>query len=331
MYRYTLTMSFFKRLLRIRPRPKLSLIVVIFDMPQQAQKTLLSLSSHYQRGVSDADYEVIVVENSSANELGKATAQAIGANIRYFRREEQLPTPVPAAHFGVGKARAKLLGLMIDGARMASPGLVRQLINASRAHANGVINVPGYHLGDRVQQEAMASGYDEREEARLLESIDWPGDGYRLFDIACFSRSCVQGFLLPNAESNCLCLPLHVWHWLGGFDPAFTETGGGQANPDLYKRACEHPATRLIIIPGEGTFHQFHGGVTTGHPPAEREVHMQNHFEQYRSLRGEYYQPPQTPALLYGPVAENALRFMQCSVDNAARGNTAVNGAPGPT
>lgn len=324
-------MSLLKRLLRPLSlpiaRPRLSLVIVIYDMTAQAEKTILSLSNHYQRGVSENDYEVIVVENSSDNELGKTAAERFGGNIRYFRREEHRPTPVPAAHFGVGKAHGDMLGLMIDGARMASPGLVRQVLDAARLHANAVINIPGYHLGEKVQQEAMQSGYDEAEEDRLLESIDWPAQGYRLFDIACWSRSSGQGFILPNAESNCLCMPMHVWEWLGGFDPAFTETGGGQANPDLYKRACEHPDTQLVVIPGEGTFHQFHGGVTTGKPPEERDVHMQNHFEQYKSLRGSYYEAPQTTAQLYGPLPENAVRFMQRSLENAETRQQETKGA----
>jgi hypothetical protein len=296
-------------------KPRLSLIVVVYDMPEQARKTLQSLCTPYQRGVSANEYEVIVVENSSERPLGKSAALACGDNVRYFHREETLPSPVPAARFGVEKARGNLLGLMIDGARMASPGLVDTILRASLTDANAVVAVPGYHLGRTVQQEAMSEGYDQGEEALLLESIAWPGDGYRLFDIACFSRSGAVGFFRPNAESNCICMPRHIWDAVGGFDPAFTETGGGQANPDLYKRVCEHPGVDLIITPGEGTFHQFHGGVTTGTPPEERKIHMKNHFAQYRALRGESYSPPNKTARLYGSVPVNAMRFLQRSLE----------------
>ena len=306
-----------KRLLARNAGPRLSIVVVVYRMPEQAQKTLQSLALPYQQGVSETDYEVIVVENSSDQLLGKEAAEHQGENIRYFYREETQPTPVPAARFGVEQARAPFLGLMIDGARMATPGLVENVLKASLTHPCALVSIPGYHLGHEVQQEAIKSGYDATVEAQLLQRIRWPEDGYRLFDIACFSRSAGQGFFRPNAESNCLCLSRKTWDSLGGIDPRFTETGGGQANPDLYKRACEHADTELILIPGEGTFHQFHGGVTTGTPPAEREQHMHNHFEQYKALRGSYYHPPTTEPRLYGQVPAAAMRFLRRSVNRA--------------
>ncbi len=51
----------------------LSIVVVVHNMPEQASKTLHSLSSHYQRDVSEEEYEVIVVENRSTNNLDTAT------------------------------------------------------------------------------------------------------------------------------------------------------------------------------------------------------------------------------------------------------------------
>lgn len=298
-------------------KPKLSLIVVVYKMPRQAANTLYSLSPQYQQGVAEQDYEVIVVENSSPAPLGASGATQHAANVSYFYREENQPTPVPAALFGAAQANGDIIGMMIDGARMASPGLVHAILGANRTSPNVVVAVPGYHLGHQLQQEAVNHGYDETEEMRLLDSIAWPEDGYRLFDIACVSGSGKSGFFRPNAESNCLCMPRHIWDAVGGIDPRFTETGGGQANPDLYKRVCELPQTDLVITPGEGTFHQFHGGVTTGTPREEREQHMHNHFEQYKSLRGGYYKAPTTQARLYGKVPANAMRFMQRSVEIA--------------
>jgi len=324
-------MGILRRLFNSSPaRPLLSLVVVVYRMPAQAKKTLFSLSSQYQRDVAAADYEVIVVENASDQNLGREAAEQLGNNIHYFYREEDQPTPVPAARFGVEQSRAKLLGLVIDGARMASPGLVRQVLDASHLHPNPVIAIPGYHLGAQVQQSAMQSGYGELEEAKLLQGINWPSDGYRLFDIACFSRSSGAGFFRPNAESNCLCMRRHCWDATGGLDPAFTEAGGGLANPDLYKRVCEDPATELIMLPGEGTFHQFHGGVTTGTPPEERDQHMKNYAAEYQALRGEVFSPPQTRALLYGKIPDNALRFMQVSAEQALAQRASVAGSTNP-
>jgi len=314
-------MSLLKRLFgtKATATPRLSLVVVVYKMPRQASNTLYTLSPAYQRDVSADDYEIIVVENASSAPLGEAAATQYAPNVKYFYREETQPSPVPSALFGVEQARGDIIGMMIDGARMVSPGLIHTILGACRSSANAVVAVPGYHLGDKLQQEAVNHGYDEAEEMRLLDSIDWREDGYQLFDICCVSGSGKSGFFRPNAESNCLCMPRHIWDAVGGLDPRFTETGGGQANPDLYKRVCEHPLTDLIITPGEGSFHQFHGGVTTGTLSEERERHMQNHFEQYKTLRGSYYKAPTTQARLYGKVPPNAMRFMQRSVEIAHR------------
>ncbi len=81
--------------------PILSIIVVAYDMARQVQNTLLSLASGYQRGVAEADYEVLVVENDSANLIADDFIQSLPANFRYFHtstRELLLlhfsPTPI---------------------------------------------------------------------------------------------------------------------------------------------------------------------------------------------------------------------------------------------
>ncbi|MCZ6828482.1 MAG: hypothetical protein O7F73_02645, partial [Gammaproteobacteria bacterium] len=87
-------------------KPLLSLVVIVYKMPEQADNTLFSLSCLYQNGVSMDDYEVIVVENSSGQVLGRERAERHGKNFRYYCREEPLPTPVPATLFGVSVARS---------------------------------------------------------------------------------------------------------------------------------------------------------------------------------------------------------------------------------
>ncbi|MEZ5436418.1 MAG: hypothetical protein R3E67_07915 [Pseudomonadales bacterium] len=46
-------------------KPKLSFVVVVYNMPRQAMNTLYSLSARHQRNIVESDYEIIVIENSS--------------------------------------------------------------------------------------------------------------------------------------------------------------------------------------------------------------------------------------------------------------------------
>lgn len=289
----------------------LSIVVIVYKMPEQALKTLYSLSTAYQRGVSADDYEIIVVENKSDRVLDEAAVLELPGNFRYFLRDEKLPTPVFAVNFGAAQARGTHVAVVIDGARMCTPGVINYMLAATRLSPNAVTAVPGYHLGPELQQISVHKGYNQAVEAELLTSIGWPADGYRLFDISCLSGSCSSGFFKPIGESNCFLVPRHIFERLGGFDEGFTETGGGQVNLDFYKRAIELPETELVVLLGEGSFHQLHGGVTTDNKDDSREETMIAHFAQYTSLRGDPYSPPEKRAIFLGTVPDAALKFIR--------------------
>ena len=304
--------------LRQVSEPIVSIIVVIYDMPRQALNTLYSLGHAYQTGVRPDEYEVIVVENRSANCLPEADVQQLPENFRYLLRDETEPTPVHAVNEGARLARGRNICVMIDGARMVTPGVVAGLIRGHRISSTAVVTVPGYHIGSEVQQDAVESGYDEETDQSLVASTGWPDNGYGLFDIACFSESCAVGFFLPNGESNCISMPRRVWEVLRGCDPRFNLRGGGLVNLDLYKRACEFPGVQHVLLPGEGTFHQFHGGVTTGgDPKARRQALIAEIREQYRAIRGEDFTRPVTRPIFLGELPPQALRFMDISCANA--------------
>ena len=293
-------------------QPALSLVLVVYDMPDQAERTIASLSVPYQRGVVAADYEIIVVENESPDMLGPRRAEAAAPNVRYFAHQDAVPTPVGAANFGGQQARGAMIGLLIDGARMVTPGVVANILAARRLGPDVVVAVPGYHIGSQRQQDAAQDGYDERAEAELLAGIGWPEDGYRLFDIAVFSGTSRSGWFRPVHESNCLCLPRHLWEELAGLSPEFVSPGGGHVNLDFYRRALDHPRSVPVILFGEGTFHQFHGGVTTGGTDgAERQAIIDGAFEEYERVRGAGFRQPTKRAILFGAMPDQAAPFLK--------------------
>jgi hypothetical protein len=216
---------------------------------------------------------------------------------------------------------------MVDGARMLSPGVLRLTLDALRIDPRAAVAVPGYHLGDVPQQQAVDAGYGEAEERALLERIDWPRDGYRLFEIAALSESSREGFVLPSPESNFLALARSTWHALGGMDPRYDDDGG-YANHDLYKRVLEHPGTRCFMLFGEGSFHQYHGGATTGTPAAERQQICERIVAQDLRLRGAncHRTPPCCSAACTRPRI--ALSTGRCSARRPITAS-AVASAPG--
>ncbi len=294
--------------------PIISFILIVYDMPAQARNTVLSLLPDYQVEAYPKDYEVIIVENRSENLMDRGFIDSLPFNFHYFLREESLPSPVNAIQFGADKARGDNICLMIDGARLLTPGVIKNLLLGHQMSPSAVVTVPGYHLGRELQQEAVASGYGVKEERRLLRDIVWPEEGYRLFDISCFSGSSAPGYFLPNSESNCISIPRGIWEELGGCDVRFDMRGGGLVNLDLYKRACEYDGVLHVILPGEGTFHQFHGGVTTGgEESSRRDKFIEDSKAQYRQLRGAEYENPRTKPVYLGEIPPQAQRFVRYS------------------
>lgn len=306
-------------MLLFRRKPRLSIVLIVYKMPDQAEKTLLSLSPGYQRGVKAGDYEVIVVENHSDRLLGAERATRHAPNVRYFPRQETQRTPVHAINFGAAQARGSHVVIMIDGARMVSPGVVRQALDVFRMAPNAAVSAPGYHIGHKLQQVAVNEGYNEEVEAGLLQGINWPQDGYKLFDIAVLSGSCQGGFFQPNYESNFIGMSVKKWRALGGMNPRYDDFGGGNANLDLYKRLLESPNTPYYLLYAEGSFHQFHGGVTTGTLKDERARIYKQLDDQDIAIRGAANRkPPSVKPILFGSAHPSVYRFIRHSLDKVS-------------
>lgn len=296
-------------------RPIVSFVVIVYDMRAQAERTIQSLKASYQLDVSTQEYEVIIIENESANVMCQEFLRALPDNFSYHLRAENEPTPVYAVNYGAQLARGDNICVMIDGARLLTPGVVRNIILGHRLYKSAVVTVPGYHIGEQLQQDAIETGYGIAEDQALIRSIAWPEQGYCLFDIACFSGACAPGFFRPNSESNCISVSRKMWGKLGGLDERFNLRGGGLVNLDLYRRACEFPGAQHVVLLGEGTFHQFHGGVTTGgEARSVRAAFIEDIKAQYQEIRGVAYQSPVTTPTFLGALPRQVLRFVHSSI-----------------
>jgi glycosyltransferase involved in cell wall biosynthesis len=290
-------------------RYRLSLVVVAYNMARELPRTIRSLSPAMQQGLSPDDYEIVVVDNGSATAVNESACSQWGGNLRFNRMQNAQVSPSAAINFGLSKAHGELIGVMIDGARMASPGLMSNALRAASLCSRPVIASLGFHLGSEVQMQSVTKGYNQQAEDALLSTVDWPADGYKLFDISTFAGSSAQGWFHPIGESNALFLRKEEWRELGGFDEAFVSPGGGLVNPDTYLRACELPNSQLIILLGEGTFHQVHGGVATNALVSPwSEFH-----EEYMRLRGKPFAPPAARPWYFGQVPPQALKSIELS------------------
>ena len=287
-------------------RPAVSVVVAFHDMAREAPRTLHTLSAAYQRGVTVADYEVIAVDVGSEPPLAEGLVRAAGTNLRLLRFP-RTPSPAAAINAAVRQSVGEAVMICIDGARMLSPGILRLAAAAFRGFADPLVATVSWHLGPKPQHESMLDGYDQQAEDRLLESVDWRSDGSRLFRIAALATSSQAGWLGPIGESNCLVVRRQAWERLGGYDERFVSPGGGLVNPDFYRRACDLLGPPVILL-GEGTFHQFHGGVATN---ASRDIRpIRTFLQEYKAIRGVSFEPPAGPPTLFGGLVADGLPWL---------------------
>jgi glycosyltransferase involved in cell wall biosynthesis len=295
-----------------RQPPTISVVVVVYDMARELPRTLRSLSPTHQRDMKADEYEVIVVDNGSPQPVDPDLVAGFDGRLRVERIDPAPPSPARAANHGLRLAAGDLAGLVVDGARLASPGLLAEARRAACLAPRPVITAPAFHLGPVRHMQAAEAGYDQAAEDRLLAESGWEADGYRLFEISTPAGSWGRGLFGPAGESSSLFCHRAVWHELGGLDERFGLPGGGLVNHDVYRRACALQGVELIVLLGEGTFHQFHGGAATTRRHSWDEMHAE-----YLAITGDPHQPPGNPPLYMGPARPALLPLLERSARQA--------------
>jgi glycosyltransferase involved in cell wall biosynthesis len=293
------------------PEPLLSIVVILYNMRRESARTLHSLSPIYQHGVSAGDYEVIAIDNGSTEPLEAEDVRAVAPNFRYIFHDTASRSPVDAVNVGVNLARAANVMVCIDGARILSPGILQYSLMAFRAFAHPFVCTLGWHLGREPQPISVAKGYCQSIEDELLASVNWRTNGYSLFSISSLALSSKDGWFSEISESNCFGIAKTEFLNLGGFSTAFQIQGGGLVNLDFFSLACQTTHLEPVVLLGEGTFHQFHGGVSTNVPLAD---HPWPRFhEEYFRIRGKPYAPPNFRPHYLGHLPSEARRFLHVS------------------
>ena len=303
-------------------KPEVSVVVVVHNMAREAPRTLYSLSAAYQRNIGADEYEVIVVDNGSSPPFDPIVLDGLTGNFRLIRLDPAPTSPALAINRGLTAARGDIIGVMIDGARMVTPGLLHFARIGSRLYPRPVVATLGWYLGFDHQRWSIDAGYDPAQEDALLESIDWPNDGYRLFEIASLDGSSIDGWFMPIGKSTALFLRREMWAALAGVDERFDVPGGGFLNLDTFRRAAELPKSKPVILLGEGAFHQVHGGTASNSEFESFSESIAKWRDQYASIRGYPWSPPSVEEPTYlGVLPRAALaHFVRSAVEPASGG-----------
>jgi|CXWL01.1.fsa_nt_gi glycosyltransferase involved in cell wall biosynthesis len=286
-------------LFKRKPKPPgLSVIVVFFNMRREALRTLYSLTKKYQ-GLSDNNrYEVIAIDNGSSQPLSPTEVRSFGPEFSYQYVDTDNPSPCEAINRFVLDARFENVVVIIDGARILSPGIMRQSITALEMFSHPFIYTLAMHIGNKPQNYLVCEGYNQTVEDELLESIAWKSNGYILFSVSSVALSSKRGFFSRLTESNCFVIKKDDFIKMGLFQSKFKSPGGGLCNLELFNRVNGAEWAQPIMLLGEATFHQFHGGVATNVP---MDQHPWDAMErEYVEIIGEQYKSIFRPPLYIG-------------------------------
>jgi cephalosporin hydroxylase len=283
-------------------RPDISLVICAYNMARELPRTLFTLSPSYQRGVEALHIEVIVVDNGSTPPVKADEAMAMLPGARVIRVENASPSPARAINDAMAATRGTMVGLWIDGARMATPGILARAHEAWSQDPRSPVSTLAFHLGPDMQARSVEDGYDAAAEDALLASVPWQNDGYRLFDVAVLAGSSKTGWFGSISETNGLFMDRVLWDKLGGLDTRFASPGGGYVNLDLWSRAVKASRGGPWMILGEGTFHQVHGGAATN-SSGEARAAMR---AEYETIVGRPFKAPRYEAKYVGGLDQRS-------------------------
>jgi hypothetical protein len=295
--------------------PRLSVVVVARNMRRELPRTIWSLSPHFQKEIAAEEYEVIVVDNGSGIAFDEKMCREWGGNVAFCRVPNPSRSPVAAANFGLARAKGELVGLLSDGACLASPGLLRAALEAAKLHRRPVIATMNFHIGpvDKIPAPQVLIREEE-----LLKQVNWLSDPYNLFSISSFSPSSSGGWFARISESKALFLSAAHWRELGGYDEAFQEYAGGLADYDMWIRAASSPDSRTVMLLGEATFRQFHNSLDEDRGSAKASGVIDwdpvgrcpsVYLSEYERIRGRPYTPVETSPFYFGSLQSNPPRW----------------------
>jgi len=259
-------------------------------MQREIPRTLRTMLPPVQKCVTGAEYEIIIIDNGSERPLSLDEVDAHGVDIRMDRTppDRALPSPVSAMNAAARDvARGDALLICIDGARMFSPYIVRRTIDALERQADAFTFVGSRHLGQEVQMKAVKAGYDQGEEDALLRTVRWADDADELHGISVWAGAHSFRSAFYQNESNAFGLRRALWEEVGAYNSRFERPGGGLCNLEMFRRYVTSPAARNVLLLGESTFHQFHGGAATA-----RAGYFGESREEYRQATGADYALP---------------------------------------
>ena len=289
----------------------LSIIVNFFNNRREAKNTLHSMTRKYQLRAEKVDYEVIAIDNGSTKPLSESDVAAFGPQFRYRFEETASRSPVGAVNRACREARGDHLLVVIDGAHILSPGVLQAAVSAFQLYPAAFVATVSFHLGPKVQNISVSEGYNQAVEDAMLAKRPWRHDGYELYELAGSFSDGSGGWFGCLFESGCFGMRKSDFLAMGGLEERFQSRGGGLVNLDFFQTALAREDLEYVMLLGEGTFHQVHGGVASNAP---EQSHPWNEFhDEYMAIRGKPFERVRRQPVFFGRIPSAALEIARVS------------------
>ena len=269
---------------------KLSIVIATYNMQREAPRTIMSVLPPCQREVQNVDYEVIVIDNGSFEPLDLNCMNSANVPVKVIRvspSDAHLSPIVSINNTVTLHASGDWLLICIDGARIFSPYIVRRTVDILKLYPDAFTFVGSRHLGHETQMKAYTKGYDQKVEDELMKSTDWSSNLDALWGISVWAGAHNGKNHLFQNESNATGLSRNLWNVLGGYHPGFQRSGGGLCNLEFFERAVTRERGLNVLLYGETTFHQFHGGAATAST-----TYFNDSLAEYKKATGHAYRRP---------------------------------------
>ena len=91
------------------------------------------------------------MDNQSPTPIDPDMVRSFGSNFIPLSIEHATPSPVPAINAGVAVSRGEIVGLLLDAARLATPGLLKYASLPFSMHQDPTVATLAWHLGPAAQ------------------------------------------------------------------------------------------------------------------------------------------------------------------------------------
>jgi hypothetical protein len=152
------------------------------------------------------DYQITILDNGSQPPM---TIREVDSRVDVQYIQNASNSPLSAMNALIAKGNSEFVCVVLDGARLWSPGVIRQFYNALGINPNIPSTATAYHLGPVHQSRSSEFGYDKQAENLMLEKLNWKQNGYGLFDVSVLAYSNPEGEKGDMNESSCLFLIQH--------------------------------------------------------------------------------------------------------------------------